>query len=83
MTTKLTLTIEGKVIEAAKKHAQAIGKSLSGMVENYLRSLSVPGSKKPRKHTPQVSRLMGVIELPEDFDYKKNMAAALTRKHRK
>ena len=83
MTTKLTLTIDDKVIEAAKKYAQASGKSLSGVVESYLRSLSAPNSKKNRKHTLQVSRLMGVIKLPKDFDYKKDMAEALTRKHRK
>jgi len=83
MTTKLTLTIEDKVIEAAKKYAQSSGKSLSGMVENYLRSLSSAGGEKSGKHMPQVSRLMGVIELPEDFDYKKGMAAAVARKHRK
>lgn len=82
MTTKLTLTIDDKVIEAAKKYAQARGKSLSGVVESFLRSLSAQGSKT-RKHAPQVSRLMGVIRLPEDFDYKKDMAEALIRKHRR
>ena len=38
MTTKLTLTIEEKVISSAKKYAQKKGKSLSNLVENYLKS---------------------------------------------
>ena len=40
MTTKLTLTIEEKVISSAKKYAQKKGKSLSNLVENYLKSIS-------------------------------------------
>ena len=41
MTTKLTLTIEDKVIISAKKYARNKGKSLSNLVENYLKSISI------------------------------------------
>lgn len=83
MTTKLTLTIEETVIEAAKKYARTSGRSLSGMVESYLRSLSTtPGNGATKAHSQQVSRLMGDVQLPEDFDYKKEMAAALAQKYR-
>ena len=40
MTTKLTLTMEDKVIDSAKKYAQKNGKSLSNLVENYLKSIT-------------------------------------------
>ena len=40
MTTKLTLTIEDKVIDSAKEYAKLKGKSLSHLVENYLKSIS-------------------------------------------
>jgi hypothetical protein len=40
MTTKLTLTMEDKVIDSAKKYARQKGKSLSDIVENYLKSIS-------------------------------------------
>jgi hypothetical protein len=40
MTTKLTLTMEDKVISSAKKYARQKGKSLSDIVENYLKSIS-------------------------------------------
>jgi predicted HicB family RNase H-like nuclease len=38
MTTKLTLTIDDAVINTAKNYAQKTGKSLSSIVENYLKS---------------------------------------------
>lgn len=82
MTTKLTLTIEEKVIDEAKKYARASGKSLSGMVESYLRSLSATEGKKGKKHAPQVARLMGAVRLPGEPDYKKDLTAAINRKYR-
>ena len=44
MTTKLTLTMEDKVIDSAKKYAQKNGKSLSHLVENYLKSITTKGA---------------------------------------
>jgi hypothetical protein len=70
------------VIDEAKKYARAKGKSLSGMVENYLRSLSATTGRKGEKHAPPVARLMGSVQLPDKFNYKKDLAAAVTRKHR-
>ena len=40
MTTKLTLTIDDSVISVAKKYAKKSGKSLSVIVENYLKTLT-------------------------------------------
>lgn len=82
MTTKLTLTIEDKVISSAKKYAQKKGKSLSHLVENYLKSISakdtnsVPVSQK-------VLKLRGIIKLPDDFDYKNELTNALAKKYKK
>lgn len=42
MTTKLTLSIESSVIEQAKNYAKAHNKSLSRLIENYLKSLGEP-----------------------------------------
>jgi hypothetical protein len=81
MTTKLTLTIEDKVIHMAKNYANAHNQSLSSMVENYLRALTAPGQRKPHEHTPRVTRLKGIIQLPEDFNNKKAMAEALAKKY--
>lgn len=84
MTTKLTLTIEDKVINSAKKYAQKKGKSLSHLVENYLKSITVnPKENKEEPVSPKVSKLMGVIKLPGDFDYKTALGKALSKKYSK
>ncbi|MEP6844717.1 MAG: DUF6364 family protein [Panacibacter sp.] len=81
MTTKLTLTIEEKVIDSAKQYAQKRGKSLSHIVENYLKSIT---SKEIRDDTisPKVLKFMGVIKLPKDFNYKKELGNALSKKYK-
>ena len=82
MTTKLTLTIEDKVIDSAKKYAQKKGKSLSHLVENYLKSITTKENKEGAI-SPKVLKLMGVIKLPKDFDYKRELGNALAKKHTK
>ena len=81
MTTKLTLTIEEEVISSAKKYAQKKGKSLSNLVENYLKSIS---SKETDLNTlsPKVIKLMGVIKLPIDFNHKKILGNELSKKYK-
>jgi hypothetical protein len=84
MTTKLTLTIEDKVIDSAKKYAQKKGKSLSHLVENYLKSISAdPKEKEEETISPKVLKLMGVIKLPKDFEYKTELGNALAKKYSK
>jgi Family of unknown function (DUF6364) len=80
MTTKLTLTMDDAVILSAKDYANRSGKSLSSVVENYLKSLS---EKNDDDIAPRVRKMMGVIKLPEDFDYKKELGNALTKKYLK
>ena len=82
MTTKLTLTIEDSVIDSAKKYAQKNGKSLSDIVENYLKTIT---SKEKNEDviSPQVLQLMGVIKLPKNFDYKTELGNALAKKYKK
>lgn len=80
MTTKLTLTIEDSVIDSAKKYAQKKGKSLSDIVENYLKSITSKENKE-EVISPKVLKLMGVIQLPQNFDYKKELGKALAKKY--
>lgn len=81
MTTKLTLTIDDTVVSVAKKYAKQKGKSLSGMVENYLLTLTTP-DKKEETLSAAVLKLKGVIELPEDFDYKQALTTGLASKYK-
>jgi hypothetical protein len=82
MTTKLTLTIEQRVIKTAKKYAQKKGRSLSDLVENYLRTLST-GEGQTEEISPRVKRLIGSVKLPKDFDYKKALGDAIVKKYSK
>ncbi len=81
MITKLTLTMEDKVIDSAKKYARQKGKSLSDIVENYLKSISTHEVTE-QDLSPKVARLKGVIKLSEDFDYKKEIGNALVKKYK-
>lgn len=84
MTTKLTLTIEDKVINSAKRYAQKKGESLSHLVENYLKSISTDTKENNEESiSPKVLKLMGVIKLPKDFDYKTELGNALVKKYSK
>lgn len=82
MTTKLTLTIDDSVINSAKKYALKKGRSLSNIIENYLKTISAKEEKEERL-SPKVMKLMGSINLPEDFDYKKDLSKALSKKYKK
>ena len=80
MTTKLTLTIDDAVISLAKKYARKQGKSLSDLVENYLQSLT--SKEEPEERVaPQIRKLMGVLKVSEDFDYKKELAKGIAKKY--
>ncbi len=82
MTTKLTLTIEDRVIKTAKKYAQKKGRSLSGLVENYLKALA-SGDNSSSEMTPRVKRLRGAIKLPANFNYKSILEDSISKKHSK
>jgi PhoPQ-activated pathogenicity-related protein len=82
MTKKLTLSIEQQVIKTAKKYALAEGRSLSDVVENYLRTLS-SNLEQPKIISPKTKRLLGAIKLPENFDYKKALAESVAEKYGK
>jgi len=82
MTTKLTLTIEDKVIKTAKRYAEKRGRSLSGLVENYLKTLSTD-SESPDELGTRVKKLRGAVKLPKDFEYKAALKDAISKKYSK
>jgi hypothetical protein len=80
MNTKLTLTIEQSVIQKAKRYASAKGRSLSDIIENYLKIITNEGEEKDIELTPTVRTLKGSFKAPENFDYKKELTKRLTEK---
>lgn len=81
MNTKLTLTIEQSVIEKAKRYAKDKERSLSDLVENYLKALTKDISQNEIELTPIVKSLKGSFSAPENFDYKKELANSLSEKY--
>ncbi|WP_026966451.1 DUF6364 family protein [Algoriphagus terrigena] len=87
MNTKLTLTLEKDVIEKAKEFAARQGQSLSSLVENYFKHLSMidkePLQKKDLKPLPEsFLRFEGILKKEgEEFDYKEELTKALMEKY--
>lgn len=70
MNTKLTLKLNKRVIERAKKYAQKNNKSLSVMVENYFKTISDKENKNDIEISPNVLELSGIIKIPDNLNLK-------------
>ncbi len=81
MNTKLTLTIEQSLIEKAKKYAKGKGRSLSDIVENYLKVIIKEENLKVIDSTPIATSLRGSFKAPKDFDYIKELSKGLSKKY--
>jgi hypothetical protein len=82
METKLTLRLNDRVIKRAKKYARQQKISLSKMIESYLDSLTKEkNAENETEITPLIQSLSGVIDLPADFDYKKEYRDYITEKY--
>ena len=83
MTTKLTLTIDKSVIEEAKRYAKSQGRSLSNLIEEYLKSVSLKdGHSKDVELGPITKSLFGSVKLKdENIDYKKILKDEILKKH--
>ena len=85
MSTKLTLTIEKSVIEQAKRYARSQGRSLSNLIEDYLKTVS--GKEKEKEDlelSPVIKSLLGSVKLEgSKIDYKEILEDELLKKHLK
>lgn len=82
MNTKLTLTLEKEVIETAKEYAKEKGQSLSEMVENFFKLITIKRRKmEPKQLSSRVRKLRGIIKTNETFDYKQVLTEELSKKY--
>ena len=81
MQTKLTLTLDGNIIQKAKKYAYTKGRSLSELIETYLKTVvgNEPGDDNVL--SPAVKSLMGTFKAPKDIDYKKIIKEEKMKRH--
>ncbi len=80
MNTKLTLTIEQTVIERAKSYAKKKGRSLSDIIENYLKAITKE-DRIEEELSPVIKSLRGSFKTPKSFDYKKELSKGLSEKY--
>ena len=78
MQTKLTLSIDKDIIAKAKEFARRSNRSLSDIIETYLERIT---DTELEDVDNELSKLIGVIKLPRDFDDKKEIRRILTEKH--
>ena len=82
MNTKLTLTIEQDIIEKAKNYAKGKNRSLSNIIENYLKMLTIADRKQEvEKLNPIVKSLKGSFTLPKGMNYEKELRSRLEEKY--
>lgn len=86
MDTKLTLKLDKNVIEKAKIYASEHKRSLSSMIENYLKAITSVEKKEDFEEieiSPFVKSIsIGKGEIPADFDYKKARQDYLIEKYK-
>lgn len=82
MNTKLTLTIDDSVIEKAKKYAKNKQRSLSDLIESYLKALTKDDEESETAELPPIVKsLRGSFRMPENFDYKDELSKKLSEKY--
>ena len=84
MDSKLTLKLDKYVIDKAKNYASTQKRSLSRIIESYLRSLinkDQPEGKDDFEISPFVRNMATGIEIPDDFDYKDEYRNHLKQKY--
>ncbi|PSL05531.1 DUF6364 family protein [Cecembia rubra] len=79
MSKKLTLNVDETIIEKAKAYAHQTGRSLYGLVENYLRDF-VAREQPNSLIDEKISRLSGKIKLPENFNEEETLRSFLEEK---
>jgi len=81
MDSKLTLTVDKAVVAKAKKYAKEKGRSLSDIIENFLKAITEERQSEEIELSPLVKSLRGSFKAPDDFDYKKKLTDILTKKY--
>ena len=82
---KLTLSIDKDIVEDAKEYAQSTGRSLSSIVEQYLKSISSKTKKSSAVEKSKLAmELLGSVKISNnDKTYKELLKEALISKHLK
>jgi len=81
MSAKLTLSIDESIIRDAKEYAQKTGRSVSQLVESYLKAITSPTRKKKSTLPPHLKRWHGAFKTEDTRDYKEIVTEAIWEKY--
>jgi hypothetical protein len=85
MDTKLTLKLDKFVNEQAKEYASSQKRSLSRIIESYLKSLVIRDKNDEESDleiSPFVKSMSTGVKIPADIDYKSEFLNHLVEKHK-
>ncbi len=85
MDSKLTLKLDKLVIEKAKDYASSQKRSLSRIIESYLRSLVNKNNLQESDDmeiSPFVKSMATGVKIPAGFDYKEEYGEYLAKKYK-
>jgi hypothetical protein len=83
MKSKLTLSIDQSTVTKAKEYATEKERSLSDIIENYLKFLTAENITTDPELPPVVKSLKGSFKAPSNFDYKAELSDSLSKKYLK
>lgn len=85
MDAKLTLKLDKYVIDKAKEYATSHQRSLSRLIESYLKALIEKDKSQMSEEieiSPFVKSMKTGVKLPADYDYKKAYGDYLAEKYK-
>ncbi len=85
MDTKLTLKLDKTVIENAKEYATSHKRSLSRIIESYLKALVNQDKKNERDEveiSPFVKSMRTGVSVPSDIDYREEYHKYISEKYK-
>ncbi|MBD0295044.1 MAG: hypothetical protein ICV84_07575 [Flavisolibacter sp.] len=81
MESKLTINLEGSVLEKANEYARQHNTSLSELIEAYVNELA-SRNKPVEEITPLVKSLSGVVKVEKEYNYQEAYSRYLSEKYR-
>jgi len=72
---KLTLSVDERVVSRAKRYAKRRGISVSAMVETYLASVAEESDRSPQDSPPILRSVRGILKKADLDAYRKHIAA--------
>lgn len=80
MKARVNLTIEQDLLTKIKEYASNEGKSISELVERYFKQ-AIKNKQTKKSKIFEMVRNLPPIDLPEDFDFKKEYHEEKMKKH--